>query len=152
MRYAVPVTDGKMADDIILAVGIRQVQQEAFSWLGFGGVINFFGGLPKGDSLLNIDNIKVHYEEIKVAGSSGGDPGDYIETLKAIKNNDIDAGNYVAAVGSIDNTVKVLHMIKNNEIQGKAILYPHIKETDLKMVDYWDKEKENKFLGENLKD
>lgn len=146
------ITDGKMADDIILAVGIKQVQQEAFNWLGFGGVISLFGGLPKGDSILNIDNMKVHYEEIKVAGSSGGDPGDYIETLEAIKNNDIDAGNYVAAVGSIDNAVKVLHMIKNNQIQGKAILYPHIKQTDLKMVNYWDREKENKFLEENLKD
>ncbi|MCD4670063.1 MAG: alcohol dehydrogenase catalytic domain-containing protein [Actinomycetia bacterium] len=146
------VTDGRMADDIILAVGIKQVQQEAFNWLGFGGAINLFGGLPKGDSLLNIDSIKMHYEEIRITGSSGGDPGDYIETLEAIKNKEIDVGNYVAAVGSIDNAVKVLNMIKNNQIQGKAILYPHIKQTDLKMVDHWEKEKENKFLEENLKD
>ena len=146
------ITDGKMADDIILPVGIKQVQQEAFNWLGFGGVINLFGGLPKGDSILNIDNMKVHYEEIKVAGSSGGDPGDYIETLEAINNDDIDAGNYVAAVGSIESAIKVLQMIKNNKIQGKAILYPHIRQMDLKMVDHWDKEKENKFLEENLKD
>jgi len=145
------VTEGKMADDIIMAVGIRKVQNEAFRWLGFGGVINLFGGLPKGDSVLNIDNIKVHYEEIKVAGSSGGDPGDYIQTLEAISNNDIDAGNYVAAVGSVDNAVKVLNMIQNNQIQGKAILYPHIKKTGLKIVDYWNREKENSFLEENLK-
>ncbi len=144
------ITDGRMADDIILAVGIKQVQQEAFNWLGFGGAINLFGGLPKGDSMLNIDSIKMHYEEIKITGSSGGDPEDYIKTLEAIKNNEIDAGNYVAAVGSIDNAVKVLNMIKNNQIQGKAILYPHIKQTDLKMVDHWDREKENKFLEENL--
>ncbi len=146
------VTKGKMADDIIMAVGIRKVQQEALNWLGFGGVINLFGGLPKGDSQLNVDNIKVHYEEIRVTGSSGGDPGDYIQTLEAIRNNDIDPGNYVAAVGSIENAPKVLKMIHDNEIQGKAILYPHIKQTDLKMVDYWDEEKENKFLDEYLKD
>jgi len=145
------VSDGKMADDIILAVGVKQVQQEAFRWLGFGGVVNLFGGLPRRDSLLNIDNIRVHYEEIKVTGSSGGDVGDYIATLDAIKNNDIDAGNYVAAVGSIDNTIKVLQMIDNKQIQGKAILYPHIRQTDLKFVDYWDSEKEREFLEENLK-
>lgn len=146
------VSKGRMADDIILAVGIREVQQKALDWLGFSGVINLFGGLPKGDSVLNIDNIKVHYEEIKVLGSSGGDPGDYVQTLEAIKNKDIDAGNYVAAVGSIDNAVKVLKMIKKNEIQGKAILYPHVKQMDLKMVDYWDREKEDNFLDDNLKD
>jgi len=145
------VSNGKMADDIIMAVGIRKAQQEALGLLGFGGVINLFGGLPKGDSILNVDNIKVHYEEIKVVGSSGGDPGDYIQTLEAIGNNDIDPGNYVAAVGSIDNAPKVLKMIKNNQIQGKAILYPHIKQMDLKFVDYWDRENEDKFLEENLR-
>jgi hypothetical protein len=61
------------------------------------------------------------------------------------------ADDIILAVGSIDNSVKVLNIIKNNQTQGKAILYPHIKQMDLKMVDYWDKEKENKFLEENLK-
>ena len=145
------ITEGKMADDIILAVGVRKVQQEAFNWLGFGGVINFFGGLPNGDSILEIDNIRIHYEEIKVTGSSGGDVGDYIETLKSIKNNDIDTGNYVAAVGSLDNAVRVLNMIKENKIQGKAILYPHIRKTGLKIVNNWDAKAENKYLEENLK-
>jgi len=144
------ITDGKMADDIILAVGNRTAQQQSFNWLGFGGVINLFGGLPRGDSILDVDNIRVHYDEIKIVGSSGGDTGDYIQTLEAISNNDIDPGNYVAAVGSIDNAPKVLKMIKDNQIQGKAILYPHIKHTDLKMVDYWDKESENIFLEDNL--
>lgn len=35
-------------------------------------------------------------------------------------------GNYVAAVGSLDNAIDVLKMIKNTQIDGKAILYLHI--------------------------
>ncbi len=142
---------GKMADDIIIAVGIRQVQNEAMRWLGFGGVADLFGGLKKGDSLLEIDNIRVHYDEIKVAGSSGGDPHDYLETVDAIVKNDIDPGNYVAGVGSLENAVRVLKMIKNNEVQGKVILYPHIKEGDLTLVDYWNAEKERQYLARNLR-
>ncbi len=144
------ITGGNMADDIIMAVGIRAVQQKAFQWLGFGGVLNLFGGLPKGDSVLELDNIKVHYEEIKVVGSSGGDAGDYTQTLEAINNNDVDAGNYVAAAGSLDNAVKILKMIKEGGIQGKAILYPHIKGSRLEMVDRWSNEQEKDFLEENL--
>jgi L-iditol 2-dehydrogenase len=139
-------SNGKLADDIICAVGIKEVQQKAFDWLGKGGVINLFGGLKKGDSLLQIDNIKVHYDEIKVAGSSGGDAADYSETLQAIHNGDIDPGNYVAAVGSLDAARGVLEMIRDNEIQGKAILYPHISHVDLAMVNYWDKNNEEEFL------
>ncbi len=36
--------------------------------------------------------------------------------------------------------------IKETKIDGKAILYPHIKQTPLEIVDHWDKEKEIKFF------
>jgi len=92
----------------------------------------------------------VHYREIKVVGSSGGDPSDMTATLDAIAKKDIDAGNYVAAVGSLDNAVDVLKMIKEAKVDGKAILYPHVKKTPLKSIEHWDKAKEIDFLNENL--
>jgi threonine dehydrogenase-like Zn-dependent dehydrogenase len=144
------VSKGRGADDIILAVGIQPVQQNALDLLAAGGVANLFGGLPKGKHLLQVDALKVHYQEIKLVGSSGGEPSDMAATLTAIHKNDIDPGNYVAAVGSLDNAVDVLKMIKETKIDGKAILYPHIKKTPLTMVDYWNKEKEVKLLNDRL--
>jgi threonine dehydrogenase-like Zn-dependent dehydrogenase len=144
------ITGGKMADDVILAVGIRAVQNGALSWLGFGGVANLFGGLKRGDSILELDNIRVHYDEIKVVGSSGGDPHDYLETLTAIAGGEIDPGNYVAGVGSLENAVDVLKMIEKNEVQGKVILYPHIQPAPLARVERWSKEDEERYLEEHL--
>ena len=92
----------------------------------------------------------MHYREIKVVGSSGGDPSDMAETLKAIHKKEIDPGNYVAGVGSLDNVIDVLKMIKETKIDGKAILYPHIKHTPLQMVDYWDKKQETELLDNCL--
>lgn len=138
------------ADDIILAVGVNPVQQHALELLAAGGVANLFGGLPKGKHLLQMDALKVHYQEIKFVGSSGGEPSDMTATLKAIHNHDIDPGNYVAAVGSLDNAIEVLKMIKETKIDGKAILYPHIRHTPLKPVTYWNKESEIKLLNERL--
>ena len=83
-------------------------------------------------------------------GSSGGDPSDMTATLKAICANEIDPGNYVAAVGSLDNAIDVLQMIKQTKIDGKAILYPHITQTPLQAVEYWDKDKEIEYLNERL--
>ncbi len=143
-------SQGKGADDIILSMGVKSVQQKSMEMLAPGGVANLFGGLPRGDHFLQLDAIKVHYQEIKVVGSSGGDPSDMTATLKAIVNQDIDPGNYVAAVGSLDNAIDVLKMIKDGNIDGKAILYPHIKQTPLQLVDYWDKQKETAFLNESL--
>ena len=118
--------------------------------LATGGVANLFGGLPKDKHILQMDALKVHYQEIKFVGSSGGEPSDMEATLKAIHHRDIDAGNYVAAVGSLDNAIDVLKMIKETKIDGKAILYPHIQQTPLQRVDHWDKEKEIDFLNQHL--
>ena len=62
----------------------------------------------------------------------------------------IDPGNYVAGVGSLDNAIDVLRMIADTKIDGKAILYPHISKTPLRMVDYWQRDDEVQLLNERL--
>ena len=144
------VSHGRGADDIILAVGVQLVQQHALGLLAAGGAANLFGGLPKGKHLLELDALAVHYREIKIVGSSGGEPSDMAATLKAIHTHEIDPGNYVAAVGSLDNAIDVLKMIKETKIDGKAILYPHIKHTPLRMVGHWSKTQEIERLNSQL--
>lgn len=141
-------SNGRGADDMILAVGIREVQQNALELLAPGGVANLFGGLPKGKHILELDALAVHYREIKLVGSSGGDPSDMAGTLDAIHSGLIDPGNYVAGVGSLDNAIDVLRMIKANEMDGKAILYPHIRQTPLRRVEKWSKCEEDEFINE----
>ena len=80
------VSGDRGADDMILAVGIQEVQQQSLQLLGKGGVANLFGGLPRGKHILQIDAIAVHYDEIKLVGSSGGEPSDLDATLAAIAN------------------------------------------------------------------
>ncbi|MFA5864821.1 MAG: alcohol dehydrogenase catalytic domain-containing protein [Phycisphaerae bacterium] len=145
------VTNGAGADDIILAVGVQPVQQGALELLGKGGVANLFGGLPKGKNILQIDAIKVHYDEIKVVGSSGGEPSDLKATLAAIARNDIDPGNYVCGIGSLRHAPAVLKMIEEAKVDGKVILYPHADVQELQFVDYWEKDKEEEFLKVNLR-
>jgi threonine dehydrogenase-like Zn-dependent dehydrogenase len=144
------ITNGAGADDIILAVGVQPVQQNALTLLAKGGVANFFGGLPKGKNMLQIDAIAIHYNEIKVVGSSGGAPSDMKATLDAIYNKDVDPGLYVAGVGSLKHAPQVLKMIEETKVDGKVILYPHTNVDELTFVDYWDKSKEEAFLEKNL--
>jgi len=140
------VAQGKGADDFILAIGVREEQQRALSLLADGGVANLFGGLPQGEHILGLDALAVHYREIKVVGSSGGEPSDLSAALKAIAEGHIDAGNYVGAVGSLDNAIDVLKMIRDRKLEGRAILYPHVDSKPLQMVDRWSKAEEGRFL------
>jgi threonine dehydrogenase-like Zn-dependent dehydrogenase len=143
-------SDGRGADDVILAVGVRPVQQQALTLLAKGGVANLFGGLPKGQHMLEVSALAVHYDEIKLVGSSGGEPSDMAATLTAIADGDVDPGNYVAAVGSLDNAIHCLELIKQTRLDGKAILYPHVQPTPLRMVEHWSAETEAAFLTERM--
>ncbi|MEY4939726.1 MAG: hypothetical protein RIQ93_1461 [Verrucomicrobiota bacterium] len=145
------LTGGAGADDIVLAVGINPVQQAALELLGKGGVANLFGGLPKGQHLLQVDGLKVHYDEIKLVGSSGGAPSDLAATLGAIASGDFDPGNYVYAIGGLQHAPRVLQMIQENKVEGKVILYPHAQIDELRPIDHWDSQKEEIFLNEHLK-
>jgi len=94
--------------------------------------------------------LAVDYQEIKFVGSSGGELNDMTATLKAIQDGDIDPGSSVAAVGSLDNAIDVPKMIKETKIDGKAILYPHIQHTPLRLVTYWNMDNEIQLLNERL--
>jgi L-iditol 2-dehydrogenase len=145
------LTGGAGADDIILAVGIQSVQQQALELLGKGGVANLFGGLPTGQHMLQINALAVHYDEIKVVGSSGGGPSDLAESLAAIARNEIDPGNYVFGIGGLQHAPDVLRMIRDNKVEGKVILYPHADIDNLTLVDHWDKPKEEQLLEQRLR-
>ena len=144
------LSNGTGADDIVLAVGINPVQQAAMELLGKGGVANLFGGLPKGQHMLQLDALRVHYDEIKLVGSSGGAPSDLSATLKAIASGEFDAGNYVYGIGALKHAPHVLQMIQDNKVEGKVILYPHAEIDQLQFVNHWDARAEDNFLEEHL--
>lgn len=137
---------GRGVDDLVLAVGIRDVQQQALALLADGGVANLFGGLPRGQHMLELDALRVHYGEIRLVGSSGGEPSDLAAALASIAAGEIDPGNYVAAVGSLHGAVDVLRMVKDGKLEGRAVLYPHLPLTPLKAVSRWDGAREQALL------
>lgn len=142
---------GRGADDLILAVGIRGVQQHALGLLAHGGAANLFGGLPRGEHMLELDSLAVHYREIHLVGSSGGEPSDLANALAAIADGSIDAGHYVAAVGCLEDAVEVLKMVKDARLEGRAILYPHALRLPLRAVEGWSGDDERRFLNENVR-
>jgi len=137
------------ADDVIIAVGSREAQQEALGLLNRGGVANLFGGLRRGDHVLEIDSLDIHYRETRIVGSSGGDPWDMKDTLDLIAGGQFDAGNYVYGVGGLEHTVEILKRMSRERVNGRAIVYPHVKGIDFRQVDYWDADQERELLRES---
>ncbi|MBN1798006.1 MAG: zinc-binding dehydrogenase [Spirochaetales bacterium] len=149
-EYLMRISNNKGADDIIVAVGSNQVQQQAFSLLNAKAVINLFGGLSVSERFLQVDSRQVHYDEITIIGSSGGDPADVHAALQTFSEHRLDPGNYVAGIASLEHTPAVLQLIESNQINGRVIIYPHASVSELMYVDRWDADREKKFLDSHL--
>ena len=141
------------ADDVIVAIGSREVQEEAMKHLAFAGVMNLFGGLRRGDHELTLDSLDVHYREVSIVGTSGGDPWDMRATLDILAAGEIDSQNYVVGVGNLEHARELLISMASEKMNGRIILYPHAATPDFMRTTTWTREDERRLLaGEPLSD
>ena len=59
---------------------------------------------------------------------------------------EIDAGAHIARIGDLDHAVEFLQMVKAQEIDGKAIIYPHRRTDTIQSVDSWSAKDERTYL------
>jgi threonine dehydrogenase-like Zn-dependent dehydrogenase len=135
------------ADDVIVAVGSKKVIEEAQPLTGRGAVLNLFAGLKKGDDMVGIDASAVHYKEINLTGSSGGSPWDIAHTLDLIAAEKIDPGAHITRVGDLEHAIELLEMVKAQQIDGKAVVYPHRRTNSIHTVSAWSRADESAYLS-----
>ena len=140
------LTDYRGADDVIVAVGSRQAIENAQSLVGRGAVLDLFGGLKKGEDVIGFDTGIIHYKEINVTGSSGGRPWDIARTLELMAKGEIDAGRHITRIGDLEHAIEFLKMIKAQQIDGKAVVYPHRRSAEIRVVTSWSAEDEAEYL------
>ncbi len=145
-KVVAELTNHLGADDVIVAVGSRKAIEDAQKMVGRGAVLNLFGGLKKGDDIVGIDGSAVHYKEINVTGSSGGSPWDIARTLELIAAKEIDAGAHITRIGDLEHAIELLQLVKAQQIDGKAVVYPHRRTQNIRSVDSWSGADERSYL------
>ena len=141
------LTEHRGADDVIVAVGSAKAIEVAQNYTARGGVLNLFGGLKKGEDIIGLNTSIVHYQEINVTGSSGGSPWDVARTLELMASGEIDAGAHITRIGDLDHAIEFLEMVKAQEIDGKAVVYPHRHTDEIMTVPFWTGEDERAYLS-----
>ena len=140
------VTGYRGADDVIVAVGSAKAIEAAQTYVGRGAVLNLFGGLKRGQDVVGFDTSIIHYQEINVTGSSGGSPWDIARTLELMAAGEVDAGNHITRIGDLEHAPQFLEMIKAQALDGKAVVYPHRRTTEILSVPKWTAEDEKRYL------
>jgi len=135
------------ADDVIIAVGARRAIEDAMGYLARGAVLNLFGGLKRGDEVVGFDTLAIHYQSINVTGSSGGSPWDIARALELMASGKIDPAVHITRVGDLEHAIELLKMVKAQQIDGKAVVYPHRRFGEIKTVRAWTAEDEKHYLS-----
>ena len=81
-----------------------------------------------------------------MTGSSGGSPWDVGRSLELMAGGKVDAGAHIARIGDLDHAKEFLEMVRNQQIDGKAVVYPHRRMDRIIAVSSWSSEDERKHL------
>jgi L-iditol 2-dehydrogenase len=122
------LTGGAGADVVIVATAARAALESSLQVAGVGGRINFFAGLPKEQSIIDIDANIVHYKELVVTGSTGCSTSDCRRAAELVASGEVDLRPLISAQFALRNIAAAL-----TEAQGsntmKVILLPASEST-----------------------
>ena len=115
------LTNGRGADVVIVACSSAEAQEQSLSLAGKGGRINFFGGLPPGQSSICIDSNLIHYQEISLQGSHSSTPPDNRAALDMLKRKALEVGDLTSHTFPLDSIEEAFHLAESNQGMHVAI-------------------------------
>ena len=81
--------DSPLFDRIFTATSNPHSHAKVLNYIDRGGRINFFGGVPKESSILNVDSNRLHYSEISLEGSHGSCPRHHRKATELISRDEL---------------------------------------------------------------
>ncbi len=119
------LADGHGFDDVYVYAPVRSVVEQAGKLLGYDGCLNFFAGPTDPAFSADFNFYDVHYNATHVAGNSGGNTDDMVESLELMTSGRIDPSAMITHVGGLDAVIPTtLNLPKIPG--GKKLIYTQI--------------------------
>jgi len=119
------ISGGEGYDDVFIFAPVAAVVEQGDAILGYDGCLNFFAGPEKNDFTARFNFYNVHYNATHIAGTSGGNTDDMIESLELAAAGRINPAILVTHIGGLDCTAAAtLDMPRIGG--GKKLIYNHI--------------------------
>jgi L-iditol 2-dehydrogenase len=90
------LSDEKGADVVIVAAPSPEAQRQALEIAAPAARINFFGGLPRDGSVVELDTNLIHYKELVVTGTTANTTEDCRRALELVLDGSIDTAALVS--------------------------------------------------------
>ncbi len=105
--YLISLTEGGQGyDDVYVYAPVAAVVEQADKILAYDGCLNFFAGPTNPAFSAQYNFYNVHYNATHVAGNSGGNTDDLIESLDLMTSGLINPSAMVTHIGGLDASLK----------------------------------------------
>ncbi len=115
------LTGGRGADVAIESAGVKAAWLTAVDAVRKGGRVLWFGGLPSG-TRIEVDAVRVHYDELTLIGPYHLTPRDCFRALQLIEKRVIDADALITHERPLEQLEQALQMMMRGECIKTAIL------------------------------
>ena len=130
------LSDGTGYDDVYVYAPVAAVVEQADRILGRDGCLNFFAGPTDSSFSAKFNFYNVHYAFTHVAGNSGGNTDDMLESLAMMEQGKLNPAAMITHIGGLNAVVDTtLNLPKIPG--GKKLIYTNI---DLPLTALWDLE------------
>jgi L-iditol 2-dehydrogenase len=101
-------TGGRLMNLVITAASVPAIQEAAFRYVGLNGRVMFFGGLPKGKSIVNLDTNEIHYKQLTVAGTTRQSLRQYRTCLKLLESGSLVVSDLITSKADLNEISDVI--------------------------------------------
>jgi len=115
--------EGRGADVVIEAVGTAQTWQWALQMVRKGGIVNLFGGCPRGTEV-KIDPGALHYSEITIKSTFHHTPQFIREALATIVRGEVGARDFITGEVPLEELPGVFEHMKHRNGELKTAIIP----------------------------
>lgn len=116
------LTNGKGADKVISATPVNATQTQSIHMVRKGGLVVFFGGVPKG-SLTELDCNLIHYNNIWIKGHFGASYSQSKRAFQLVVSPSFPAEKFITHVLPLDKIDEGIKLTKIGEAI-KVVLHP----------------------------
>lgn len=108
-------TGGYGADVVIVAAPAAQPQEQAIALARKRGTVCLFASLPAGGSMLEVDSRPIHYNELRVVGSSDSTPAHVEQAVRLIAGGSLPMDAIASHMLTFDDIHRAFALMESGE-------------------------------------
>ena len=103
------------ADVVIVAAPAKEPQEQALDLVRKRGTVCLFASLPASNSMLSLDSRKIHYNEIRVIGSSDSTPAHVASAVEMITGGQMPVDKIATHILALDDIFQAFDLMQSGQ-------------------------------------